>query len=198
MPNTWYNKRVGKLWNESSALLRSKARTTDANREEKVVKTMKRIFIFSAVCCLLCGVFAQACASCFLAPLMYEGDTESEAFARTRIKNLTEIEIPEEAEMVSHYYRSHIREGAIQYSVFQFKNDATDWLKKNAFSEEPNGDFEREFSTSIPHWIGEKIPAEYIPDFQTLYFWHYRQNDDKFFKFFVYFPDTCVLVVYID
>lgn len=98
----------------------------------------------------------------------------SEKAVRNRINSTTGIEIPTGADMVYVYYAPAWQESFIQYSVFSFKNEPTDWLENNNFLKEENAEFEEAFKKDEPSWLKEKVydvSSEYYPNFENSYYW---------------------------
>ncbi len=116
----------------------------------------------------------------------------SEKFARKRIKSVANLEVPTKAEMVYHYYNESWQDLSLQYTVFTFLEEPTDWLTNASFSKEKDEEFERRFR--IPEWLqSEKgLPNEYVPSFENPYYWLKGVNVRM-----VYIPDTSILIVYI-
>ena len=90
--------------------------------------------------------------------------------ARKHISFLTGIDVPQDAEIVYHYYQRPFQGGeTIQYTIFSFKSNCAEWLEKNNFKKEENKKF-REGMVSDMRWFGEEgIPKFYFPNFTGRY-----------------------------
>lgn len=115
----------------------------------------------------------------------------SDESTRRRITSSTGIEIPIDSKIVYHFYQAGFQD-SIEYTAFKFENGSPDWLKENSFSEGKNEDFESSFNSSFSGWIKDRVPEEYIPEFENSYFWLETQ-----INYLIYFPHNLMLIVYI-
>ena len=115
----------------------------------------------------------------------------SDESTRRRITSSTGIEIPIDSKIVYHFYQAGFQD-SIEYTAFKFENGSPDWLKENSFSEGKNEDFESSFNSYFSGWIKDRVPEEYIPEFENSYFWLETQNN-----YLIYFPHNLMLIVYI-
>ena len=123
------------------------------------------------------------------------GCTNEDAFARQRIKEITEVEIPDDSKILYHHIDNTFVNGRRdQHTVFEFENEPTDWLTENAFSDVRDAKNENYFSDDWGFMTikTEEVPNEYIPDFENTYFWLRTKR-----VYFFYFPDKFMLIVYV-
>lgn len=126
-----------------------------------------------------------------LCVFLLAGCERTEKDVREYIKFNSEIEVPTDSELIYQYYRSVFQDLDPQYTVFQFETDPLEWLNENAFSEEKNEKFERDFNSSIRR-EESPFPEEYIPTFSGSYFWLKTKV-----VYFIYSPDNKWLTVFI-
>lgn len=134
----------------------------------------KKIIYFGIVAVILLSVFGLKA---------YTNKNEYK-YARERIEDLTEIEIPIDSEIVYHSLDdAAFKNGRrAQYTVFKFESEPTNWLKENIFSEGRDEDFEIYFMSSLdflPVKI-EEITDKFFPKFEKEYLW-IRTNSGVYF-----------------
>lgn len=134
----------------------------------------KKIIYFGIVAVILLSVFGLKA---------YTNKNEYK-YARERIEDLTEIEIPIDSEIVYHSLDdAAFKNGRrAQYTVFKFESEPTNWLKENIFSEGRDEDFEIYFMSSLdflPVKI-EEITDKFFPKFEKEYLW-LRTNSGVYF-----------------
>ena len=134
----------------------------------------KKIIYFGIVAVILLSVFGlKACTN-----------KNEYKYARERIEDLTEIEVPIDSEIVYHSIDdAAFKNGRrAQYTVFKFESEPTNWLKENIFLEGRDEDFEMYFMSSLdflPVKI-EEIPDKFFPKFEKEYLW-LRTNSGVYF-----------------
>ncbi len=134
----------------------------------------KKIIYFGIVAVILLSVFGlKACTN-----------KNEYKYARERIEDLTEIEVPIDSEIVYHSIDdAAFKNGRrAQYTVFKFESEPTNWLKENIFSEGRDEDFEMYFMSSLdflPVKI-EEITDKFFPKFEKEYLW-LRTNSGVYF-----------------
>lgn len=142
------------------------------------------------------------------------GCKNEEKSARSTIKYYFDIEVPQEAKMVYHYYQCW--QESTGYTVFIFEQDPTDWLNESKFFKQKDEEFECrtrdaidsyfEFSKQAEpedtEFLGSGLtvlPEEYLPDFEKEYLWkeHKRDNDYDSVAL-IYVPEKLMLVFSIE
>lgn len=144
--------------------------------------------------------------SCFLGcanfPKKQKTDEERALFY---LLEHSKIELPDDAQIV--YFIFKEPEGFkfyyFQYVVFQLENEPNDWLKANSFNDSTNQEKSETFKTSfmtMMNWLpGEyegKIPQEFFPDFEGLYYYFVTPYEKFFLRnvYFVYLPESSLLI----
>ena len=135
----------------------------------------KKIIYFGLVAVMLLSVFGlKACTN-----------RNEYKYARERIEDLTEIEVPIDSEIVYHIYddATFLTGRRAQYTVFKFENEPTNWLKENTFSEGRDENFEMYFMSSLAFLPveTEEIPDEFFPEFEKDYLWLETNSSVYFF-----------------
>lgn len=128
--------------------------------------------------------------------ILLVGCNDDDKFARDRIMELTEVEIPEEALLVYHHFDNVFVNGRrAQYTVFEFAESPTDFLKEFDFQEGRSSENERSFLLGFGFLTikAEDIPEKYTINFERQHLWICTQN-----VYFFYFPDQLMLVIYVD
>ena len=137
--------------------------------------------ILSLILCFLTIFFCAGCG---------EKEKQKEKNARENIKYHTGIEIPKEFEML--YYVSEGWQEFRVYGVFKVKDEPTEWLNENAFSNVKDEAFEKSFQEWFGNWRSCPVPEEYYPIFTGEYYWF-----QKVYKFLIYDPERELLIVYL-
>lgn len=127
-------------------------------------------------------------------------------YAIDTIEINAEIELPQVSKLLFRYSDNSFHPGRHEdFSVLEFENEPTDWLKKNNFcsiAENPNsatGSFLDYFKRGYfrdyfenEEIESKKIPKEFVPNFNVDYRWMIKNN-----IYFYYYPETLRLMVYI-
>lgn len=113
--------------------------------------------------------------------------------ARKHISFLTEIDVPQDAEIVYHYYQRPFQGGeTIQYTIFSFKSNCAEWLQKNNFHTEKNVEFEKSFKGYLGGMPEKMVPKAYYPDLTEEYLWLDTQR-----AYYIYIVEEDQLFVFI-
>lgn len=137
---------------------------------------------------LLIAIFLSILSCCCFFGCKKDDDPE---FVRQRVKRRTEIDIPENAEIVYCFYESHFQ-SYTQYACFKFEETPSELLENNSFTEGRNQEIETDFNDSFDHWLIDSVPDEYRANFEESY-----SCVKKGTTFLVFHPNTLTLTVYI-
>ena len=133
--------------------------------------------------------------------------------ARSRIKNLFDVEVPKDAKMVYNYYQSW--QESFGYSVFIFEQEPTDWLNESKFLKEKDEKFESKAKKTVDNYfefskratpedtefLGNGLtvlPEEYLPDFEKEYWWKEYKREEWDCISLIYIPEKLMLVFFIE
>lgn len=125
------------------------------------------------------------------------GCTNKDLSARSRISDLSEIDIPSNSEIVFNHKEDvffPVPGRRTQYTVFEFEELPIEFLHDENFQDEKDVDFEELFDwefISFSHTFD--IPNEYHPNWDIEYLW----LDTSSGIYFVYFIESNLLIVYI-
>ena len=151
-------------------------------------KLGKGIVIFFLVIISLCVPFALLLG----VDAICEDYNNGPKSARKHISFLTGIDVPQDAEIVYHFFHQYFQGGEIiQYTVFSFEADCSEWLQENKFQEDKSLDFEKKFNSNISNLIEDKVSKEFFPDFTKEYLWFESKR-----AYFIYIKTGKKLIVY--
>lgn len=128
------------------------------------------------------------------------GCTNKDLSARNRIRDLTDISIPDNSEMVYNQEENYFMNGVLpQYTVFSFDEEPTEFLSENIFQEGRNESFEEDFNREFESYASarsdnDSVPNEYRVIWENQYF--YLASDIEK-VLFVYIPNNQLLIVFI-
>lgn len=112
-------------------------------------------------------------------------------FVRQRVKRRTDIDIPENTEIIYCFYESHFQ-SYTQYACFKFEETPLELLENNSFTEGRNQEFETDFNDSFDHWLIDSVPDKYRANFEESY-----SCVKKGTTFLMFHLNTLILTVYI-
>lgn len=126
------------------------------------------------------------------------GCSTTEENARSRIYDLTDVEIPTDSTLAYHHQGDAFQGRASQYSVFSFEVIPTEFLNHNHFNETKDLSFQNNYDSSFTSHLAAieskyTIPDQYLVHWDENYSWFYHLND----IYFVYFTAGQILIVYI-
>jgi hypothetical protein len=125
------------------------------------------------------------------------GCTNRESSARSKIRDLTGIELPNNSEIIFHHeedFFSPVPGRRSQYSVFKFEEIPIEFLSDANFQEGRNANFEELFDMSFSSYSHAfDTPSEYHPNWDSEYLW----LDTSSGVYFIYFTGSNLLIVYI-
>ena len=110
--------------------------------------------------------------------------------ARQRITIKTEVVVPDDAEIVYHYYNGPGE--YIQYTCFKFTELPTEFLEENLFEEEINERLEAD-ANHFYKYKREPVPDEYKINFDNRYSFLAKGT-----HFLIFVPDKLMLIVYLE
>ncbi len=124
----------------------------------------------------------------------------TEENAKEHIKDITNIDIPRDAKLLYRCADDDFGPGRKSHlTVYQFEKEPTEWLNENKFltSEDDSllvAENEHHFLEYFDFSTHDKnkIPREYVPDFDKFYKWICPAR-----VHFFYYPDTLRLIVYV-
>ncbi|MFA5659929.1 MAG: hypothetical protein WC968_00830 [Bacilli bacterium] len=136
----------------------------------------------------------------FLISTFLVGCASKENEARNRIKNYTNIEIPDNGEMVFHQKEDVFIHGIISsYTVFSFEEKPSEFLSVPPFEEGPNKNFEDEYNNAFnvyykPNYTSRDVPEEYHVDWTNNYFYYKHVWEEVYF---IYMENSQLLIVHV-
>ena len=119
----------------------------------------------------------------------------------TATEKNTGVRIPQECELLYNYTPENpdilpVPGRDEDYYVFEFENEPTEFLAGNGFSNEKSVDYEEELLHGafglMELSMAEKIPEEYMLDFDSQYFWLEMKG-----YYFTYFTGTQRLIIFV-
>ena len=144
------------------------------------------VIIVISICLLVsAGVFVN-----FLREKKEEKRIREYENARQRITTKTEVIIPNDAEIVYHYYNGPGE--YIQYTCFKFTELPTEFLEENLFEEE----FNERLEADVNHFYKykrEPVPNEYKVNFDNRYSFLTKGTHSLIFV-----PEKLMLIVYLE
>ena len=119
----------------------------------------------------------------------------------TATEKNTGVRIPQECKLLYNYTPENLNIFPVpgrdeDYFVFEFENEPTEFLVENGFSNEKSVDYEEELLRGafglMELSMAEKIPEEYMLDFDSQYFWLEMKG-----YYFTYFTGTQRLIIFV-
>lgn len=155
------------------------------------MKTMKKLLtICLAVLLMLCMGFVVGCT-----------DNNQKENVITATEKNTGVRIPQECKLLYNYTPENFNIFPVpgrdeDYYVFEFENEPTEFLEENGFSDEKSVDYEEELLRGgfglMELSMAEKIPEEYMLDFDSQYFW--LEMKGYYFTYFTYMQRLIIFV----
>ena len=155
------------------------------------MKTIKRLSTIAlAVLLILCMGFVVGCT-----------DNNQKENVITATEKNTGVRIPQECKLLYNYTPENLNIFPVpgrdeDYYVFEFENEPTEFLEENGFSDEKSVDYEEELLRGgfglMELSMAEKIPEEYMLDFDSQYFWLEMKG-----YYFTYFTDMQRLIIFV-
>lgn len=136
--------------------------------------------MFKKFCLGVCCIIAVA--------VVFVGCSESPA---ARIERLCGIKLPKGMEVEYNHLEETFTGLAAQYTVFQLKNEPDKFLSKYPFSTGNADAFEMRFDS---HYILEKIPQEYHPDWSNAFSYREFNISSTDSATGLYFSDPLILI----
>ncbi len=155
------------------------------------MKNIKKILTIGlAVLLMLCMSFVVGCT-----------DNNQKENVITATEKNTGVRIPQECKLLYNYTPENLNIFPVpgrdeDYYVFEFENEPTEFLEENGFSDEKSVDYEEELLRGglglMELSMAEKIPEEYMLDFDSQYFWLEMRG-----YYFTYFTDMQRLIIFV-
>ena len=155
------------------------------------MKKIKKLFsIGLALLLMLCMGFVVGCT-----------DNNQKENVITATEKNTDVRIPQECKLLYNYTPENLNIFPVpgrdeDYYVFEFENEPTEFLEENGFSDEKSVDYEEELLRGdfglMELSMAEKIPEEYMLDFDSQYFWLEMKG-----YYFTYFTDMQRLIIFV-
>ena len=155
------------------------------------MKKIKKLFTIGlAVLLMLCLGFVVG----------FNDNIQKENVITATEKN-TDVRIPQECKLLYNYTPENLNIFPVpgrdeDYYVFEFENEPTEFLEENGFSDEKSVDYEEELLRGgfglMELSMAEKIPEEYMLDFDSQYFWLEMKG-----YYFTYFTDMQRLIIFV-
>lgn len=153
-------------------------------------KIKKLLTIGLALLLMLCMGFVVGCT-----------DNNQKGNVITATEKNTGVRIPQECKLPYNYTPENLNIFPVpgrdeDYYVFEFENEPTEFLEENGFSDEKSVDYEEELLRGgfglMELSMAEKIPEEYMLDFDSQYFWLEMKG-----YYFTYFTDMQRLIIFV-
>ena len=153
-------------------------------------KMKKLLTICLAVLLMLCMGFVVGCT-----------DNNQKENVITATEKNTGVRIPQECKLLYNYTPENLNIFPVpgrdeDYYVFEFENEPTEFLEENGFSDEKSVDYEEELLRGgfglMELSMAEKIPEEYMLDFDSQYFW--LEMKGYYFTYFTYMQRLIIFV----
>ena len=153
-------------------------------------KIKKLLTIGLALLLMLCMGFVVGCT-----------DNNQKGNVITATEKNTGVRIPQECKLLYNYTPENLNIFPVpgrdeDYYVFEFENEPTEFLAGNGFSNEKSVDYEEELLHGafglMELSMAEKIPEEYMLDFDSQYFWLEMKG-----YYFTYFTDMQRLIIFV-
>ena len=155
------------------------------------MKKIKKLLTIGLVLLLmLCMGFVVGCT-----------DNNQKENVITATEKNTDVRIPQECKLLYNYTPENLNIFPVpgrdeDYYVFEFENEPTEFLEENGFSDEKSVDYEEELLRGdfglMELSMAEKIPEEYMLDFDSQYFWLEMKG-----YYFTYFTDMQRLIIFV-
>jgi len=119
----------------------------------------------------------------------------------TATEKNTGVRIPQECKLLYNYTPENLNIFPVpgrdeDYYVFEFENEPAEFLDENSFFDEKSVDYEEELLRGgfglMELSMAEKIPEEYMLDFDSQYFWLEMSG-----YYFTYFTDMQRLIIFV-
>lgn len=153
-------------------------------------KIKKLLTIGLAVLLMPCMGFVVGCT-----------DNNQKGNVITATEKNTGVRIPQECKLLYNYTPGNLNIFPVpgrdeDYYVFEFENEPTWFLEENGFFDEKSVDYEEELLRGsfglMELSMAEKIPEEYMLDFDSQYFWLEMKG-----YYFTYFTDMQRLIIFV-
>ncbi len=153
-------------------------------------KIKKLLTIGLALLLMLCMGYVVGCT-----------DNNQKGNVITATEKNTGVRIPQECKLLYNYMPENPNIFPVpgrdeDYYVFEFENEPTEFLEENGFSDEKSVDYEEELLRGgfglMELSMAEKIPEEYMLDFDSQYFWLEMKG-----YYFTYFTDMQRLIIFV-
>ena len=153
-------------------------------------KIKKLLTIGLALLLMLCMGYVVGCT-----------DNNQKGNVITATEKNTGVRIPQECKLLYNYMPENPNIFPVpgrdeDYYVFEFENEPTEFLEENGFSDEKSVDYEEELLRGgfglMELSMAEKIPEEYMLDFDSQYFW--LEMKGYYFTYFKYMQRLIIFV----
>ena len=153
-------------------------------------KIKKLLTIGLALLLMLCMGYVVGCT-----------DNNQKGNVITATEKNTGVRIPQECKLLYNYMPENPNIFPVpgrdeDYYVFEFENEPTEFLEENGFSDEKSVDYEEELLRGgfglMEVSMAEKIPEEYMLDFDSQYFW--LEMKGYYFTYFKYMQRLIIFV----